>query len=209
MQLNWYRQNIINANQYYKIRRYQQNPFRCRQSFVHAYVYDSKRIDSHRHRRSCRVYWHLRIWVNDPEDLSPVIFERATDEGRRGFSRIDYGITFPRLAYRSPILHRGCIVHRRCHRRSRQNAPRKHLRALLPFHCRVDARCFTGSSLSLSPFSFPVFHQCIPNCTPCCRIPSGGPILSGCSPLCLPLVQAAVGSRWKCSLWCSRTKRVK
>jgi len=88
MQENWYRQKIINANQYYKIRRYQQNPSRCKQcSFTN--IYNSKRIDSHIHRRSCRVYWHLRVWVNDPEDLSPVILERATDEGRRGFSRID------------------------------------------------------------------------------------------------------------------------
>lgn len=37
----------------------------------------------------------------------------------------------------------------------------------------------------------------------CCaprRIPPGGPILSGCSPLCPPLVRDPVGSRWKCNV---------
>jgi len=110
-----------------------------------------ERIDSHGHRKPCT---HIVTSQSMSQWSGKLVPGDSLKSDWQGTTRVfayrrDYGITFPRLAYRSPI-HHGCIV-RRCHRRfrSRQNASRP--RALLPFHCRFDAWCFTASFSVLPP----------------------------------------------------------
>lgn len=166
------------------------------------------RIDSHGHRKSCtRIVtsqsmsqWSGRLVPGD---------SRKSDW--RGMTRVfayrrNYSITFPRLAYRSPI-HRGCIVrprrrhcHRR-HRRNRQNAASEAPPSPLALSLSVRHAVFYGELLRPSANAFRIVR---------CRIPSGDLILSPAVRHCaLPLVPATDGSRWKCNSWCPHTKRVK
>jgi len=199
----------VNANWYYKIERLPVSikSFSSQTMFGHAYVCTRERIDSHRHRKlSTRIVTSQSMsqWSGR---LVPGDSERATDEGRRGFSRIDATMVLRFRDWHIARQYCGCIVrrcHPRCrrrHRRSQQNV-RKHPRALLPFHCRFDARCFTASFSVLPPMHSELY-------TLLSYTFGRSYSLFGCSPLYSPLVRAAFGSQWKCNSWCSRTKRVK
>jgi len=97
--------------------------------------------------------------------------------------------------------YRGCIVRRH---RNRRDALRKRLRGLWPFLLSVRRTVFYNG---VSPI---FFRQCSELYTPPSSYTSGRSYsLSGCTPLCPPLVWAPVGSRWKCNSCHRRMKRVK